>query len=137
MECTCWRFILSNLSCRLYSTVSYSISYRMPTFNEEYKKASDKGDVFLFYTRGPSNVPNLPLLSAIVDRNNWKLYFGPFVGRAFLLARSDKFNINNCSKSEMTSIHGIGSKRADLLMSNRPYRDLEDCIATPSSTSPN
>ncbi|PKB95212.1 hypothetical protein RhiirA5_475730 [Rhizophagus irregularis] len=123
------------------------------TFNEEYKKASDKGDVFLLYTCGPSNVSNLPLLSAIVDHNNWKLYFGPFVGRAFLLARSDKFNINNCSKSEMTSIYGIGSKRADLLMNNRPYHDLEDCIArtniphnflinfqfsaTPSSTSPN
>ncbi|CAB5396433.1 unnamed protein product [Rhizophagus irregularis] len=123
------------------------------TFNEEYKKASDKGDVFLLYTCGPSNVSNLPLLSAIVDHNNWKLYFGPFVERAFLLARSDKFNINNCSKSEMTSIYGIGSKRADLLMNNRPYHDLEDCIArtniphnflinfqfsaTPSSTSPN
>ncbi|GBC51865.2 crinkler (CRN) family protein, putative [Rhizophagus irregularis DAOM 181602=DAOM 197198] len=123
------------------------------TFNEEYKKASDKGDVFLLYTCGPSNIPNLPLLSAIVDCNNWKLYFGPFVGRAFFLARSDKFNINNCSKSEMTSIYGIGSKCADILMNNRPYCDLEDCIArtnisrnflinfqfsaTPSSTSPN
>ncbi|PKC09690.1 hypothetical protein RhiirA5_415357, partial [Rhizophagus irregularis] len=65
----------------------------------------------------------------------------------------DKFNINNCSKSEMTSIYGIGSKCADILMNNRPYCDLEDCIArtniprnflinfqfsaTPSSTSPN
>ncbi|EXX77845.1 hypothetical protein RirG_020140 [Rhizophagus irregularis DAOM 197198w] len=138
--------------CHQYKCYESTI-VNQTTFNEEYKKASDKGDVFLFYTRGPSNVPNLPLLSAIVDRNNWKLYFGPFVGRAFLLTRSDKFNINNCSKSEMTSIHGIGSKRADLLMSNRPYRDLEDCIArtnipcnflinfqfgaTPSSTSPN
>ncbi|PKY35832.1 hypothetical protein RhiirB3_458558, partial [Rhizophagus irregularis] len=138
--------------CHQYKCYESTI-VNQTTFNEEYKKASDKGDVFLFYTCGPSNVPNLPLLSAIVDRNNWKLYFGPFVGRAFLLARSDKFNINNCSKSEMTSIYGIGSKRADLLMSNRPYRDLEDCIArtniprnflinfqfgaTPSSTSPN
>ncbi|PKB99105.1 hypothetical protein RhiirA5_505883 [Rhizophagus irregularis] len=138
--------------CHQYKCYESTI-VNQTTFNEKYKKASDKGDVFLFYTCGPSNVPNLPLLSAIVDRNNWKLYFGPFVGRAFLLARSDKFNINNCSKSEMTSIYGIGSKRADLLMSNRPYRDLEDCIArtniprnflinfqfgaTPSSTSPN
>ncbi|CAB4440588.1 unnamed protein product [Rhizophagus irregularis] len=123
------------------------------TFDEEYEKASDEGDVFLLYTCGSSNVPKLPRLSAIVDQCCWKLYFGPFAGRAFLLAHSDKFNINNCSKSEMTSIYGIGSKRADLLMSNRPYRDIEDCIArtnipgnflinfqfgaTPSSTSPN
>ncbi|CAB4435665.1 unnamed protein product [Rhizophagus irregularis] len=99
------------------------------TFDEEYEKASDEGDVFLLYTCGSSNVPKLPRLSAIVDRGCWKLYFGPFVGRAFLLAHSDKFNINNCSKSEMTSIYGIGSKRADLLMSNRPYCNLEDCIA--------
>lgn len=138
--------------CHQYKCYESTI-VNQTTFNEENKKASDEGDVFLFYTCGPSNVPDLPPLSAIVDRNNWKLYFGPFVGRAFLLARSDKFNINNCSKSEMTSINGIGSKRADLLMSNRPYSDLEDCFArtrvprnflinfqfgaTPSSTSPN
>ncbi|RGB30700.1 hypothetical protein C1646_671492 [Rhizophagus diaphanus] len=99
------------------------------TFDEEYEKASDKGDVFLLYTCGSSNVERLPPLSAIVDRDCWKLYFGPFVGRAFILAQSDKFNINNCSKSEMTSIYGIGSKRADLLKFNRPYDNLEDCIA--------
>ncbi|GES91209.1 crinkler (CRN) family protein, putative [Rhizophagus clarus] len=98
------------------------------TFDQEREKASDKDDIFILYTRGRSDVKNLPSLSAIVDCDCWKSYFGPFVGRAFLLVGSDKFNINNCTRSELTSIFGIGVKRAELLESLRPYNDLEDCF---------
>ncbi|CAG8663658.1 10780_t:CDS:2 [Funneliformis caledonium] len=105
-----------------------STTVNQTTFHEEREKACDKDDIFILYTCGSSNVTRLPPLSAIVDCDRWKLYFGPFAGRAFLLVQSDKFNINNCSKSELTSICGIGPKRADLLESMRPYDDLEDCI---------
>ncbi|CAB5363761.1 unnamed protein product [Rhizophagus irregularis] len=97
-------------------------------FNEEREKASDKDDIFILYTHAPSSVEILPPLSAIVDHDCWKSYFGPFVGRAFLLVKSDKFNANNCTTSELTSVFGIGLERANLLKSKRPYVDLEDCF---------
>jgi hypothetical protein len=96
-------------------------------FDEEREKAGDKDDIFILYTCGSSNVNGLPSLSAIVDRDCWKLYFGPFAGRASLLVQSDKFNVNNCSRSELTSVFGIGVKHAKILESMRPYDDLEDC----------
>ncbi|RGB35999.1 hypothetical protein C1646_741943 [Rhizophagus diaphanus] len=76
------------------------------TFNEVHEKACDKDDIFILYTCGRS----------IVER------------RAFLLVENDKFNTNNCTRTELTSIYGIGPKRALLLESMRPYDDLEDCI---------
>jgi len=97
-------------------------------FDEEREKACDKDDIFILYTCGRSNVENLSPLSAIVDRDCWKPYFGPFVGRAFLIVENDKFNANNCTISELTSVFGIGVKRAKLLKSLRPYDDLEDCF---------
>lgn len=105
-----------------------STTVNQAMFDEERKKASDCGDIFILYTCGRSNVESLSPLSAIVDCDCWKLYFGPFVGRAYLLMKSDKFNANNCTRSELTSIYGIGPKRALLLESMRPYDDLEDCI---------
>ncbi|CAI2182777.1 11195_t:CDS:2, partial [Funneliformis geosporum] len=97
-------------------------------FNEERKKACDNNDIFILYTCGRSNVESLSPLSAIVDRDCWKPYFGPFVGRAFLLVENDKFNANNCTITQLTSVFGIGIKRAKLLESMRPYDDLEDCF---------
>jgi hypothetical protein len=85
------------------------------TFNEEREKACDKDDIFILYTCGRSNVESLSPLSAIVDRDCWKPYFGPFVGRAFLLVENDKFNANNCTRTQLTSVFGIGVRRAKLL----------------------
>ncbi|CAG8742939.1 2705_t:CDS:2, partial [Funneliformis caledonium] len=65
--------------CLKSQTVSQQV------FNEEYEKASDKDDIFLLYTCGSSNVTRLSPLSAIVDCDCWKLYFGPFAEKAFLL----------------------------------------------------
>jgi hypothetical protein len=98
------------------------------TFNEEREKACDNDDIFILYTCGRSNVESLSPLSAIVDCDCWKPYFGPFVGRAFHLVKSDKFNANSCTISELTSNYGIGPKRALELESHRPYNDLEDCF---------
>jgi hypothetical protein len=104
---------------------SSSVSQNM--FDEEHKKAANKDDIFILYTCGRSNVTNLPSLSAIVDRNCWSSYFGPFAGRAFLLVQNEPFNVNNAKYSELTSVTGIGPKRAKLLMTRRPFNSLEDC----------
>ncbi|CAB5197038.1 uncharacterized protein OCT59_012893 [Rhizophagus irregularis] len=79
------------------------------------KMATDKGG-------GSSDVDKLPSLSAIVDGNHWRSYFGPFAGRAFLLARSDQLNANKTKFSELTSFTGIGKVHTERLISERSTR---------------
>ncbi|RGB30967.1 hypothetical protein C1646_276735 [Rhizophagus diaphanus] len=108
-----------------------STTVNQKTFDEEREKACDKDDVFILYTCECSNVTSLPSLSAIVDRDCWKSYFGPFAGRAFLLVQNKPFNVNNAKPSELTSVTGIGPICAKLLIQERqksPFDNLEDCF---------
>jgi hypothetical protein len=89
-------------------------------FDNEHEKTTDKDDVFILYTCRSSNVGKFSSLS------HWRSYFGPFAGRAFLLARSDQL----MSTSELTSVTGIGKVHANRLISERstrPFSGLEDC----------
>lgn len=55
-------------------------------FDEEYKKVASTGDIFIIlYACGSSDVNIFPSLSAIVDLDCWSSYFGPFVGRTFMI----------------------------------------------------
>lgn len=36
----------------------------------------------------------------------------------------DKININNCSFEALDTLRGIGEKKANLIISNRPYKDI-------------
>src|ERR1700722_7023802 len=85
---------------------------------------------FILFTSGSSNISTLPPLMAIVDRNYWSSYFGPFVGRAFMLVQSNGFNVNNATYAELTAVTGIGPKRASDLIDQRtykPFEDMKDC----------
>jgi hypothetical protein len=57
-------------------------------FDDEWESAVAKGrnDFFIFFTPGDAAaVTQLKPFSAIVDKNNFKDYFGPFAARAFRL----------------------------------------------------
>ena len=78
-----------------------------------------------------SKVSKLPSRSAIVDRELWSSYFGPFVGRAFHYADTERLNINNASFSYLTAITitGIGPTYAERIITERNKRkfyDIED-----------
>ncbi|GBC05018.1 hypothetical protein RclHR1_00060031 [Rhizophagus clarus] len=96
-------------------------------FDEEYRKTTSSDDVFILYTRGFSNIKNLPPLSAIVDLDCWNSYFGPFAGRAFMLTHNEPLNANDAKFFELTSVNRISEKCGRILMSKRPFKDLEDC----------
>jgi len=86
------------------------------TFDAEYDKAACNQDVFILFTSGMSKVSKLPSRSAIVDRELWSSYFGPFVGRAFHYADTERLNINNASFSYLTAITGIGPTYAERII---------------------
>ncbi|RUS16230.1 hypothetical protein BC937DRAFT_91470 [Endogone sp. FLAS-F59071] len=57
--------------------------------------------------------------SGIVDRSNWRKYFGPFFGRAFAYGVEDTLNINKSSFTTLQLVNGVGP---------RPYLNVEDAI---------
>ncbi|CAG8753632.1 8303_t:CDS:1, partial [Gigaspora rosea] len=104
-------------------------SISLNEYLEERSKAAGVNDIFLLLTTGKSqiDISQLPARSGIVHQNNWKEYFGPFAGRAFIYANIEPPDINTVSRSWLSGIDGIGRKYADLIIKNRPYQSLEDC----------
>lgn len=96
---------------------------------EERSKAAGVNDIFLLLKTGKSqiDISQLPARSGIVHQNNWKEYFGPFAGRAFIYANIEPPDINTASRSWLSGIDGIGSKYVEIIIKNRPYQSLEDC----------
>jgi hypothetical protein len=107
---------------------------------EREKSSSDDDFFILFTTSGDCNVV-LPERSGIVYEKNFKEYFGPFAGRAFKHARVrssvpsvaptpkiNKVNINTDSIKQLRRVNQIGEKRAEIIISRRPFKDLNDAI---------
>ncbi|CAG8578879.1 10620_t:CDS:2 [Ambispora gerdemannii] len=97
------------------------------TYEEERQKTANKEDIFILYTSGKSEV-DLPKLSAIVDRDCWDAYFGPFAGRTFHYAKMMPLNANKATFTQLTGVKGIGTVRANELIRNRPFENLDDCV---------
>ncbi|CAG8848015.1 4778_t:CDS:1, partial [Gigaspora margarita] len=96
---------------------------------EKRSKAAGVNDIFLLVTTRKSqiDISQLPARSGIVHQNNWKEYFGPFSGRAFIYANTEPPDINTASRSWLSGNDGIGSKYADIIIKKRPFQTLEDC----------
>jgi hypothetical protein len=61
----------------------------METYKEERNKAAVPTDFFMLYTTAEiTGDIALPDRSGLVDASNWKAYFGPFAGRAFIMSLS-------------------------------------------------
>ncbi|RIB10973.1 hypothetical protein C2G38_2250437 [Gigaspora rosea] len=96
----------------------HKTSISLNEYLEERNKAAGVNDIFLLVTTGKShiNISKLPARSGIVHQNNWKEYFGPFSGRAFIYANTEPPDINIASRSWLSGIDGIGSKYADIII---------------------
>lgn len=48
------------------------------------------------------------------------------VNNVIIEGKEPKIDINKADKSELMSIEGIGDKKADLIINNRPYKSIWD-----------
>jgi len=103
------------------------------TFDTEYKKAASDKDLFLLFATSSSNVSfrsGDKRLAAIVDRENFRDYFGPFAGRAFISFQFPP-DVNSSPSSVLQTVRGIGSVGAGRIIQERnkkPFTSIEDCI---------
>ncbi|CAG8763005.1 13632_t:CDS:1, partial [Acaulospora morrowiae] len=99
-------------------------------FDDEYKKATSQGDIFILYTS--TSCKGLELrnpMSAIISKENWKEYFGPFAGRCYNYAMGPP-DINKATYTQLTGIEKIGKERAITIMKERKrleFSNKEDC----------
>ncbi|CAG8438877.1 10974_t:CDS:2 [Acaulospora colombiana] len=99
-------------------------------FDDEHKKATSQGDIFILYTS--TSCKGLKLrnpMSAIISKENWKEYFGPFAGRCYNYALGPP-DINKATYTQLTGIEKIGKERAITIMKERKrleFSDKEDC----------
>lgn len=88
----------------------------------EYEKAACKEDFFMEYSTGdytikPQDLPNC--CCGLVYKENFKDYFGPFSGRAFLIANLVLPNMNTSTWDQLRSVDGIGEALANTIVNLR------------------
>jgi hypothetical protein len=94
---------------------------------KEREKAARNDDIFGFITsKNLSTIcaNDLPSNTFLVHQGNWKEYYGPYTGRAFLSFQRP--NINTSTSFFLRSI-GIDSEIVKKVISNRNYKDFDDC----------
>ncbi|CAG8483219.1 9293_t:CDS:2 [Funneliformis caledonium] len=97
-------------------------------FEEEYNKATSSGDIFIFYTSAFCQNLELQPMSAIVNKENWKEYFGPFAGRCYNYAMGPP-DINKATFTQLTGFEKIAKKRARIIMEERDRVEFFDfCV---------
>ncbi|CAG8520200.1 1261_t:CDS:2, partial [Funneliformis mosseae] len=98
-------------------------------FEEEYNKATSSGDIFIFYTSASCQNLELQPMSAIVNKECWKEYFGPFSGRCYNYAMGPP-DINKATFTQLTGFEKIAKKRARIIMEERvrvEFFDINYC----------
>eukprot|EP00026_Physarum_polycephalum_P002570 Phypoly_transcript_02577.p1 GENE.Phypoly_transcript_02577~~Phypoly_transcript_02577.p1 ORF type:complete len:694 (+),score=89.69 Phypoly_transcript_02577:619-2700(+) len=97
-------------------------------WNTEFTKCtSGHNDFFIMFGTLHTSIKkeNLPPRGALVSRENFVAYFGPFAGRAFCTKKP----INKVSKEELREARGIGQTTAEKILQERargPFLDCED-----------
>ncbi|KAF9156216.1 hypothetical protein BGX20_004293, partial [Mortierella sp. AD010] len=95
----------------------------------ERTKAASEDDFFILFTSKDRLNVELPPLSGIVDGSNWKEYFGPFAGKAFIFATVGALDINTATRKDLKRMRGIGKKIAQSIIGERTkkyFESLED-----------
>ena len=96
-------------------------------FNDEHAKANAKDHFFIAITTGNAAKDlksgcGLPDSTAIVDKSNYREYFGPFAFRMF----DTHIDLNTSSSVTLRLIEGVGHKIANTIVKCRPYKAPED-----------
>jgi len=106
----------------------YKLTPTMKLENERVKATAEK-DILLLFSNScsPPSMP-LPANTAIVSTKNYKEYYGPFAGRAFFLANITAPNANKATRTRLKLVSGIGEAYANLIVENRPFKGIEDCL---------
>ncbi len=94
-------------------------------YQSERDKAASKNDFFILFTTQNCDKFNLPENSGIVDKGNWKKYFGPFAGRGFIFAPLD---INTASRTDLQQVKHIGLESVEIIMRKRPFLDIKNAM---------
>ncbi|CAG8551668.1 12974_t:CDS:2 [Funneliformis caledonium] len=92
-----------------------SISQKI--FEEEYNNTTSSGDIFIFYTSASCQKLDLQPMSAIVNKENWKEYFGPFAGRCYNYAMGPP-DINKATFTQLSGIEKIAKNVLGLSWKN-------------------
>ncbi|CAG8713490.1 11753_t:CDS:2, partial [Funneliformis caledonium] len=74
-----------------------------------------------------SDVNDNMFKNELIDKDVWDIYFGPFSERALRYAINFPPIANRATFSELTGINGIGKIRANIIIQNLPYNNLDDC----------
>jgi len=96
-------------------------------FIKEREKSANDDDFFLMCSLYKRFDGSLPHNSGLVTAENFESYYGPFSGRAYYMSEKIKFDINLSTRFELESIEGIGHAKADRIMKQRPFKNLELC----------
>ncbi|CAG8702519.1 13720_t:CDS:2, partial [Funneliformis mosseae] len=92
-----------------------SISQKI--FEEEYNNATSSGDIFIFYTSASCQKLELQPMSAIVNKENWKEYFGTFAGRCYNYVMGPPV-INKATFTQLSEIEKIAKNVLELSWKN-------------------
>ena len=111
-----------------YKLIKEAVTQKM--FDAELIKSVNPGvDLFLLFTAKESKIQVLPPRSGIVDASNFRDYYGPFAGRAFIALRSYKPDINTAPRSHLEAVKGVGPVTAENILIKRkeaPFSGPED-----------
>ncbi|GES74357.1 crinkler (CRN) family protein, putative [Rhizophagus clarus] len=108
-----------------YKHTQKSISQEL--YQTERKGSSSENDFFILFTTSEDCDIELPKRSGIVDGKVFSDYFGPFTGRAYRSVEPSfvpKVNINTASLNQLYKVYLIGKKRANLIISKRPFNSI-------------
>ncbi|CAG8689995.1 18168_t:CDS:2 [Rhizophagus irregularis] len=119
-----------------YKHTQNSINQQL--YAKERTKSSSYDDFFILFTTSANCDVKLPRRSGIVYEKNFKEYFGPFAGRAFRQSRvrtpipsaapTLEVNINTDPIEQLCKVNQIGEKRANVIFSKRPFKDINDAF---------
>jgi len=99
---------------------SQKMALNQKMFDAERQKAASTSDFFILYTTKSINSITPSPRSGIVHAKNWKEYFGPFAGRAFIFASTGRIDINQATEKQLMQLKGVGPEKAKEIMQKRP-----------------
>ena len=120
------KVVKEGIQCRHIAKTTTNIMLKSET-----EKCKFSEDFFLYITTGPQQEEGLELDAkcAFVHDSQFKKYFGPYAGRAFM-CQQEAPNINTASRTKLASVDGVGDKRADEILKKRcerEFQDVDDC----------